>query len=150
MTDLALAAADAPASAEPAPTTAAALAARIPIPTRLPPRYDGEPLRHLSNTSYTLFIACPEAWRRKNLLGERQPKSAAMVIGSRVDEALTDYYRHQLEHGQPPPVDEVLQRYRRGWKDKLEDDQERQPIVWDEFDKDTALERGAQALEVTF
>jgi PD-(D/E)XK nuclease superfamily len=150
MTDLALAAADAPASAEPAPTTAAALAARIPIPTRLPPRHDGERLRHLSNTSYTLFIACPEAWRRKNLLGERQPKSAAMVIGSRVDEALTDYYRHQLEHGEPPPVDEVLQRYRRGWKDKLEDDQERQPIVWDEVDEDTALERGAKALEVTF
>ena len=73
-----------------------------------------------------------------------------MVIGSRVDEALTDYYRHQLEHREPLPVDEVLQRYRRGWKDKLEADRERQPIVWDEFDQGTALERGAQALEVTF
>jgi hypothetical protein len=62
MTDLALAADDAPAPAAVAPTTAAALAARIPIPTRLPVRvYDGERLRHLSNTSYTLFIACPEA-----------------------------------------------------------------------------------------
>jgi hypothetical protein len=67
MTDLALAAADAQASAGPAPTTAAALAARIPIPTRLPPRYDGEPLRHLSNTSYTLFIACPEFCARARL-----------------------------------------------------------------------------------
>ena len=150
MTDLALAAADAPAPAEAALTTAAALAARIPIPTRLPVRYDGEPLRHLSATSYSLWISCPEAWRRKNLLGERQPKSAAMVIGSRVDEALSDYYRHQLEHGEPLPVDEVLQRYRCGWKDKLEADRERQSIVWDEFDEGTALERGARALEVTF
>ena len=150
MTDLALASADAPAPAEAALTTAAALAARIPIPTRLPVRYDGEPLRHLSATSYSLWISCPEAWRRKNLLGERQPKSATMVIGSRVDEALSDYYRYQLEHREPLPVDEVLQRYRRGWKDKLEADHERQPIVWDEFDEGTALERGARALEVTF
>ena len=46
-------------------------------------------------------------------------------------------------------MDEVLQRYRRGWKAKLEEDQEHQPIVWDECDEDTALEHGAQALEAT-
>jgi hypothetical protein len=44
----------------PAPVTAADLAARIPVPQRLPERYDGEPLRHLSPSSYTLWVTCPE------------------------------------------------------------------------------------------
>ena len=60
MTDLALAPADAPAPAAGA-TLAAALASRIEIPRRLPPRSDdGEPIRHLSHSSYALWVNCKE------------------------------------------------------------------------------------------
>ena len=38
---------------------AAELAARIQIPRRLPVRYDGQPLRHLSHSSYTQVPAVP-------------------------------------------------------------------------------------------
>ena len=41
------------------PPTAADLAARIPVPVRLPERYDGEPLRHLSPSSYSLLGQLP-------------------------------------------------------------------------------------------
>ena len=58
MTDLALAPARAAAPATGAPS-AAGLAARIEVPRRLPVRYDGQPIRHLSNSSYTLFLALP-------------------------------------------------------------------------------------------
>jgi hypothetical protein len=58
ITQLAAAAADAPAPA--APPSAAMLAARIQLPRRLPIAYDGQPLRHLSNSSYTRFLLCPE------------------------------------------------------------------------------------------
>lgn len=40
--------------------TAADLAARIPLPVRLPERHDGEALRHLSPSSYSLWVSCPE------------------------------------------------------------------------------------------
>ena len=40
------------------------------IPRRLPARYDGQPLRHLSHSSYNRFLLCPEDWRRHYLLGE--------------------------------------------------------------------------------
>ena len=96
MTDLALAPARAAAPATGA-MSAAGLAARIEVPRRLPVRYDGQPMRHLSNSSYTLFLACPDAWRRRYLLGEKEPPSGAMFLGSRVDETLTQYYRHWLE-----------------------------------------------------
>ena len=50
-----------------APAPAAA-PARIPLPRRLPPRcHDGEPIRHLSNSSYTLFLSCPEFCARAGL-----------------------------------------------------------------------------------
>jgi hypothetical protein len=40
------------------PPTAAQLAARIQVPRRLPPRYDGQPLHHLSHSSYNRFVLC--------------------------------------------------------------------------------------------
>lgn len=47
----------------------AQLAARIQIPRRLPPRYDGQPLQHLSHSSYNRFILCPEFCARGGLCG---------------------------------------------------------------------------------
>ena len=47
-----------PAAAAAAPS-AAQLAARIQIPRRLPPRYDGQPLQHLSHSSYNRFVLLP-------------------------------------------------------------------------------------------
>ena len=110
MSDLTLAGA-----AESAPASAAELAARIPVPTRLPERYDGEPLRHLSPSSYSLWVSCPEAWRRRYIKGEKPPPSGSMFLGSRVDDALSAYHRRILEHGDRLAVDQVLDIYRERW-----------------------------------
>ena len=45
--------------------TGAELAARIHIPRRLPVRYDGQPLRHLSHSSYSKFVLCPDFCARR-------------------------------------------------------------------------------------
>ena len=102
-----------------APTTAAELAARIQIPRRLPVRYDGQPLRHLSHSSYSKFLLCPDDWRRHYLKGERTPPSAAMFLGARVDDALSTYYRHLLEHGQTLTLDQLHDAYRDHWTREL-------------------------------
>src|SRR3954465_15422447 len=124
MTNLAVAAA-APAPA--APPTAAALAARIhlpprpptagraprlPAPPRLPIRYDGEPLHHLSNSSYTRFLLCPEDWRRHYLKGERFPATGPMFLGGCVDAALTAYYQRIIDHHDTITLDQVGDLYR--------------------------------------
>ena len=49
--------------------SAAELAGRIPVPLRLPTRHDGQPIRHLSPSSYGLWVMCREAWRRKYIGG---------------------------------------------------------------------------------
>ncbi len=127
--------------------TAAALAARIPIPIELPPRYDGQRLEHLSASSYRLFSECPEAFRRRYIVGERLPKTAGMLVGSRVDDALSAYYRHQLEHHETLPHEEVIDQYHNSWSAQLEQDAERNTIVFDEFDETAARQIGADALK---
>src|SRR5947209_2959682 len=129
MSDLTLAGA---ARSAPAVLTAADLAARIPVPRRLPERYDGEPLRHLSPSSYSLWVSCPEAWRRRYIKGEKPPPSGSMFLGSRVDDALSAYHRRILEHGDRLAVDQVLDLYREQWQAGLEAEKETEGVEWEE------------------
>jgi hypothetical protein len=143
MTDLVLA------GAADAPATAADLAARIPVPRRLPERYDGEPLRHLSPSSYSLWVSCPEAWRRRYINGEKPPPSGSMFLGSRVDDALSAYHRRILEHGDRLAVDQVLDLYQEQWAAELEIERDKQGVNWEEeLSERTAFELGRQAIEL--
>src|SRR5436305_2600201 len=126
MTDLVLA------GAADASATAAKLAARIPVPRRLPERYDGEPLRHLSPSSYSLWVSCPEEWRRRYINGEKQAPSGSMFLGSRVDDALSAYHRRILEHGDRLALDQVLDIYRELWADELAVEADKQGVGWEE------------------
>jgi hypothetical protein len=56
---LSAAPADTAGTASPIPS-AAQLAARIQVPRRLPSRHDGQPLQHLSHSSYNRFVVCLE------------------------------------------------------------------------------------------
>ena len=150
MTDLALAPADAKAPADGA-TAAAALANRIEIPRRLPPRSDdGEPLRHLSHSSYALWVNCKEAWRLRYLQQRREPTSGAMFLGSRVDDALTLYHQRILEHGERLDLTQVTDAYRDLWRTALEAEEQGRGVDWSEIHPQAAFELGVQALELTF
>jgi hypothetical protein len=132
-----------------APLTAADLAARIPVPTRLPERYDGEPLRHLSPSSYSLWVSCPEAWRRRYIKGEKPPPTGSMFLGNRVDDALSAYHRRILEHGDRLALEQVLDVYREQWSAELEAEQDKEGIGWEEdLGEKHAFELGRQALEL--
>lgn len=129
--------------------TAAQLAATIQIPRRLPVRYDGEPLRHLSPSSYSLWVACPEAWRRRYVKGEKPPPSGSMFLGGRVDDALSAYFRRILEHGDRLAPHQVLDIYRERWRAELEIQSEQHGVEWDEeLTERAAFELGRQAVEL--
>ena len=143
--------APAPTTAVPLVVSAAELAARIQIPRRLPVRYDGQPLRHLSNSSYTRFVLCAEDWRRRYLQGERTPPTGAMFLGSRVDDALTGYYRRQLEHGELLALDQVHDLYRDQWRQQLDAEQAKQGVTWEpDLTEPGAFQMGLDALALTF
>ena len=147
MSDLALAPADTPAQGA---TTAAALAARIDVPRRLPPRHDGEPIRHLSHSSYALWVNCKEAWRLRYLQGRKEPPSGSMFLGSRVDNALSLYYRTILEHDERLDTAQVKDAYRDLWHTELQAEEQLQGVDWQDIHQHAAFELGLQALELTF
>lgn len=131
--------------------TAAQLAARIQIPRTLPPRYDGQPLRHLSHSSYSRFVLCPEDWRRRYIVGEKAAPTGAMFLGRQVDEAITLYYRHVLEHGDRLSLDQVRDAFWDGWKAAAEAEREHLGISWEEdLREDRAVKLGLDALELSF
>ena len=119
---------DAPPPAAP-PASAAELAARIPVPIRLPARRDGDPIRHLSATSYGLWVVCREAWRRKYICREREAPSGAMFLGSRVDDAVSLYYQRRLA-GEDLDPEQVKDAYRELWRQQLDAEREKLGIDW--------------------
>src|SRR6478609_10183326 len=112
--------------------TGAELVARIHIPRRLPVRYDGQRLQHLSHSSYSKFLLCPDDWRRHYLKGERTPPSGAMFLGSRVDDALSTYHRRQLEHGETLTLDQLHDAYRDHWTRELAEERAKQGVRFDD------------------
>ncbi len=144
MTDLSTAPARTAASS---PLTAAGLAAHIPVPARLPERFDGEPLRHLSPSSYALWVACPEAWRRRYIKGEKPAPTGSMLLGGRVDDALSAYFLRLLEHGDRLALGQVLDIYRDRWVEALEEEREKQGIDWEgDLTEPAAFDMGRDAI----
>jgi len=131
--------------------SAAQLAARIQIPRRLPPRYDGQPLQHLSHSSYNRFALCPEDWRRRYILGEKTAPTGAMFLGRQVDEAVTLYYQRILDHGEHLAVDQVKDAFWDSWKAAGEAEREQLGIRWDaDVREDGAFKIGLAAIDLTF
>ncbi len=143
----------APGSGEPASAllSAAELAARIQIPRRLPSRYDGQPLQHLSHSSYSRFALCPEDWRRRYILGERAAPTGSMFLGRRVDDTIGLYYQRIVDHEERLDLDQLKDAYRDRWRADLEAERASLGIGWEEdLDADRAFQLGLAALEITY
>jgi hypothetical protein len=142
--------------ASPAGTTierpsAAQLASRIQIPRRLPPRYNGQLLQHLSHSSYNRFILCPEDWRRRYIFGEKTAPTGSMFLGRQVDDAISLYYQHILDHGERLSLDQVKDAFWDGWKAAAEAEREQFGIAWEaDLREETAFKIGLDAIDLTF
>ena len=130
--------------------SASDLATRIEIPRRLPPRYDGQPLQHLSHSSYTRWVLCPELWRRYYVCGERHAPTGSMFLGRRVDDAITLYYRRILEHGERLSPEQLKDAYRDTWHAEAEAEAEQLGIAWeDDLGSERAFGIGLDAIELS-
>ncbi|MDO8208965.1 PD-(D/E)XK nuclease family protein [Conexibacter sp. CPCC 206217] len=98
----------------------------VGVPVRLPARADGRRMHTLSASSYELWQQCEERWRRRYLLGEREPPSPAMMLGTAVDRALGWMYERRIE-GELPERGDVLVAYARLYE---ENERDRRSAVW--------------------
>jgi hypothetical protein len=85
------------------------------------------------------------------MLGEKTAPSGSMFIGRQVDDAITLYYRHILDHGERPSVDQLKDAFWDGWKAAAEAEREQLGIAWEtELRQDRAFKLGLDAVELSF
>ena len=137
-----------PANGTVAAISAAELASRIEIPIQLPPRYDGEPIRHLSQSSIGLYQRCPESFRRRYICGEKGPSNGPMFLGSMLDKTLAHYYRTRIDTGEGPSLAELQQFYKETWPELREQEEGERGIDWSELRPEPAFEIGLGAIDV--
>jgi hypothetical protein len=120
----------------------------IGVPLHLPVRHDGRRIDRLSHTSVNLFIACPDAWRRRYLLGERTRPTGGMILGRAVDDALSDLHRNQMA-GIEMNADQCLDAFRDAWNSQLEEEADRDGVTWEEaLGENTAFAMGLRMIDV--
>ena len=74
-----------------------------------------------------------------------------MFLGSRVDDALTLYYRQLLERHEALTLDQLRDAYRDRWFEQLEHEEQARGIHWEpDLDEQAAFQIGLDALELTF
>jgi hypothetical protein len=73
-----------------------------------------------------------------------------MFLGSRVDDALSLYYRTILEHHERLDLAQVTDAYRDLWHTELQAEEQQQGVDWQDIHQYAAFELGLQALELTF
>lgn len=95
---------------------------------------------NLSPSQISEFAACPDRWRRKKLLGESDPSSAAALIGKAVHRSIEHGFRVKLETGELPPIDEAEDAAREGFDVEQEEAEERYGLEWGDTKRDEAID----------
>ena len=73
-----------------------------------------------------------------------------MFLGSRVDDAVSLYYRRILEKDERLDLEQVKDAYRDLWQTGLEAEEEKLGVNWADIHQQAAFELGVEALELTF
>jgi hypothetical protein len=93
----------------------------------------------------------PEDWRRRYILGEKTAPTGAMFLGRQVDDAISLYYQHILDHRERLTVDQVKDAYWDGWNSATEAEREQLGIAWEaELREETAFKVGLDAIDLSF
>lgn len=87
----------------------------LPAPSDLGDQLEGFPwpanVEHISASSIKTFSACPEQFRRRYLLGEKQAPAAAALWG-RADHAAAGFnYGQKVDSHQDRPVEDVKEKF---------------------------------------
>jgi len=112
--------------------------ASVAPPTEAPPTAELEwpsRMRHLSATSIGMFRRCPEQFRHRYILGEKERPGEGLVIGSAFHEGLEFNYAQKIESHVDRPTAEVVEYLQDvGVPKVLEEQGGADEISWDSND----------------
>lgn len=97
---------------------------------------------HLSASRLSMFQRCPEQFRRRYLLGEKERPGGALVLGSGVHRALEHNDRQKIESRIDLSVDEVQERFAAALDEKIDAEGGESEIVWGDTDRSRTQKKG--------
>ncbi len=101
------------------------------------------PRDHLSASSFGMWARCPEQWRRRYILGQKEAPGAAQILGSGFHIAQEHNFRQKIESHEDLAVAEIVEAFHHGWDTKIEDAGGVNEISWGSDKPDTLRARGA-------
>jgi hypothetical protein len=124
----------------------------IPPPSETPeaqfgPRGRAEGERswdYFSATQLGTFMRCPETYRRRYVLGEKERPGQALLWGSVDHKGAEHNLRQKIESERDLPESDVLDFFDHAWREKLDEEGGEGEIVWD--DKPGAVKTTAAKL----
>jgi len=66
-------------------------------------------IKHLSASSIGMFRRCPEQFRHRYLLGQKERPGESLLVGSAFHEALEHNYKQKIQSHEDRPLDELVQ-----------------------------------------
>ena len=114
------------------------LSSKIPTTEAAPPapRWLGY-FEHLSATSLNMFARCPEQFRRRYILGERERPGEAAFIGSVFHKSLQFNYEQKIDSHQDRPLSEIVEYlHDEAWPTEMEKRGGPDEVMWDSEDLD--------------
>lgn len=91
-------------------------------------------IQHLSYSSISTYLLCPESWRRRYILHEQAPTATALVFGSAVHSAIERYLRASK------PLEE---QWRESWSEQLSQESN---VAWGEETAESLATDGERLL----
>ena len=77
------------------------------------------PIEHLSATSLSKAVSCPEAWRRRYLLHEREGFGVDRFVGTVDHKTIEAFMADKMETGETWTPDQLAAAYSYVWEDEL-------------------------------
>lgn len=89
-------------------------------------------LQHFSASGLRLLRVCPEAWRHRYILGEKERPGEALTLGSAVHDAIAFNHEQKIDTHEDKPVQEVVEYFNdAAWPNALAKDGGEKEIRWD-------------------
>lgn len=103
------------------------------------------PLDHLSATSIGMLMRCPEQFRRRYVLDEKERPGAALVVGKGFHFAQETNFRQKIESKKDLPESDVVAAFHAGWDEEVSRYGGVDEIQWDnQMKPDTLRARGVE------
>lgn len=104
--------------------------------------------QHLSASSLSMLERCPEQWRRRYLLGEKEPPSGSLVWGTVDGKAHAVNFTQKIESHEDLPVSEVQEAFAALVDKEVDERGGASEIDWRDDTPATVKDRGAALVGV--